>query len=112
VGALATIISLGTIAGALIPEFTKVFTSTESRHVKEVVTSSKQGGASLNILSGFVAGQLLGLLEGLVILGLMFGAYLISAAPPSRRSCRRSSASPRRSSPSAWSPSASSAWAR
>ncbi|MES1195004.1 MAG: sodium/proton-translocating pyrophosphatase, partial [Opitutus sp.] len=52
---LSTIISLGTIAGALIPEFTKIFTSTESRHVKEVVTSSKQGGASLNILSGLVA---------------------------------------------------------
>ncbi|HEY1110981.1 MAG TPA: sodium/proton-translocating pyrophosphatase, partial [Opitutaceae bacterium] len=53
---LSTIISLGTLAGALIPEFTKIFTSTESRHVKEVVTSSRQGGASLNILSGLVAG--------------------------------------------------------
>jgi K(+)-stimulated pyrophosphate-energized sodium pump len=78
---LATIISLGTIAGALIPEFTKVFTSTESRHVKEVVTSSKQGGASLNILSGLVAGNFSAFWTGLVILGLMFGAYLISGSP-------------------------------
>ncbi|HEY5228883.1 MAG TPA: sodium/proton-translocating pyrophosphatase, partial [Opitutaceae bacterium] len=78
---LATIISFGTIAGALIPEFTKVFTSTESRHVKEVVTSSKQGGASLNILSGFVAGNFSAFWTGLVILSLMFGAYLISAQP-------------------------------
>ncbi len=78
---LATIISLGTIAGALIPEFTKVFTSTESRHVKEVVTSSKQGGASLNILSGLVAGNFSAFWTGLVILGLMFAAYLISANP-------------------------------
>ena len=77
---LATIISFGTIAGALIPEFTKVFTSTESRHVKEVVTSSKQGGASLNILSGFVAGNFSAFWTGLVILSLMFGAYLISGS--------------------------------
>jgi K(+)-stimulated pyrophosphate-energized sodium pump len=78
---LATIISFGTIAGALIPEFTKVFTSTESRHVKEVVTSSKQGGASLNILSGLVAGNFSAFWTGLVILSLMFGAYLISGQP-------------------------------
>ncbi len=75
---LSTIISLGTIAGALIPEFTKVFTSTESRHVKEVVTSSKQGGASLNILSGLVAGNFSAFWTGLCILGLMFGAYCFS----------------------------------
>jgi K(+)-stimulated pyrophosphate-energized sodium pump len=75
---LSTIISLGTIAGALIPEFTKIFTSTESRHVKEVVTSSKQGGASLNILSGLVAGNFSAFWTGLVILTLMFGAYLLS----------------------------------
>jgi len=75
---LATIISFGTLAGALIPEFTKIFTSTESRHVREVVTSSKQGGASLNILSGFVAGNFSAFWTGLVILALMFGAYLIS----------------------------------
>jgi K(+)-stimulated pyrophosphate-energized sodium pump len=75
---LSTIISLGTLAGALIPEFTKVFTSTESRHVKEVVTSSKQGGASLNILSGLVAGNFSAFWIGLTILGLMFGAYHFS----------------------------------
>ena len=75
---LSTIISLGTLAGALIPEFTKVFTSTESRHVKEVVTSSDQGGASLNILSGMVAGNYSAFWTGLCILGLMFGAYLLS----------------------------------
>ena len=75
---LSTIISLGTLAGALIPEFTKVFTSTESEHVKEVVTSSKQGGASLNILSGLVAGNFSAFWTGLCILGLMLGAYLLS----------------------------------
>src|SRR4051812_22016613 len=75
---LSTIISLGTIAGALIPEFTKVFTSTESRHVKEVVTSSRQGGASLNILSGLVAGNFSAFWTGLCILALMFGAYYFS----------------------------------
>ncbi|NBX01807.1 sodium-translocating pyrophosphatase [bacterium] len=78
---LSTIISLGTLAGALIPEFTKVFTSTESRHVKEVVTSSDQGGASLNILSGLVAGNFSAFWTGLCILGLMFGAYLLSLLP-------------------------------
>src|SRR5260370_5789893 len=54
---LATIISCGTLAGAIIPELVKVFTSVESRHVKEVVTSAQEGGASLGILSGFVAGK-------------------------------------------------------
>ncbi len=76
---LATIISLGTIAGALIPEFTKIFTSTESRHVKEIVTSSRQGGASLNILSGLVAGNFSAFWTGLCILALMFGAYYFSS---------------------------------
>jgi K(+)-stimulated pyrophosphate-energized sodium pump len=69
--ALSVIISCGTIAGAVIPEFTKVFTSTTSGHVKEVVTASKQGGASLNILSGFVAGNFSAFWKGLVIAGLM-----------------------------------------
>ena len=78
---LSTIISLGTLAGALIPEFTKVFTSTESRHVNEVVNSSDQGGASLNILSGLVAGNYSAFWTGLCILGLMFGATLLSAHP-------------------------------
>jgi len=78
---LSTIISFGTLAGALIPEFTKIFTSTESRHVKEIVTSSKQGGASLNILSGFVAGNFCAFWMGLVIILLMFGAYLAAGHP-------------------------------
>jgi len=69
--ALSMIISCGTIAGALIPEFTKVFTSTTSGHVEEVVNASKQGGASLNILSGFVAGNFSAFWKGLVIAGLM-----------------------------------------
>jgi len=75
---LSVIISCGTAAGALIPEFTKIFTSTHSKHVKEVVTSANQGGASLGILSGFVAGNFSAFWEGLLILGLMFIAYLIS----------------------------------
>ena len=54
---LSTVISCGTLAGAIIPELVKVFTSTDSRHVQEVVTSSREGGASLNILSGLVAGN-------------------------------------------------------
>ncbi len=78
---LAVIISCGTAAGALIPEFTKVFTSTNSRHVQEVVTSSRQGGASLNILSGLVAGNFSAFWEGLLILGLMFVSYKMSLNP-------------------------------
>lgn len=78
---LSVIISCGTLAGALIPEFTKAFTSTNARHVKEVVTSAKQGGASLNILSGFVAGNFSAFWEGLLIIGLMFVSYKISAHP-------------------------------
>ncbi len=79
--ALAIIISCGTIAGALIPEFTKVFTSTKSRHVQEVVGAARHGGASLDILSGFVAGNFSAFWEGLVILVLMFIAYLVSQHP-------------------------------
>ncbi|HEY3758031.1 MAG TPA: sodium-translocating pyrophosphatase [Opitutaceae bacterium] len=78
---LSAIISLGTLAGAIIPEFTKVFTSTESRHVKEVVISSQQGGASLNILSGFVAGNFSAFWLGLTVLALMFGAWKFSFQP-------------------------------
>jgi len=78
---LSAIISFGTLAGALIPEFTKIFTSTESRHVQEVVISSRQGGASLNILSGFVAGNFSAFWQGLIILGLMFGAWRFSQNP-------------------------------
>ena len=75
---LSAIIACGTLAGALIMEFTKFFVSTSSRHVKEVTRSSEQGGASLNILSGFVAGNFSAFWMGLVILGLMFAAYLFS----------------------------------
>lgn len=72
---LSVIISCGTVAGALIPEFTKVFVSTTSRHVKEVTNCSKHGGASLNILSGFVAGNMSAFWMGLVIMLLMFVSY-------------------------------------
>ncbi|MBI1839721.1 MAG: sodium-translocating pyrophosphatase [Verrucomicrobia bacterium] len=75
---LSSIISCGTLAGALIPEFTKVFTSTTSRHVKEVTTSSDHGGASLNILSGFVAGNFSAFWIGITVLGLMLVGYLFS----------------------------------
>ena len=69
---LSIIISCGTVAGALIPEFTKIFVSTGSRHVREVTNCSKHGGASLNILSGFVAGNFSAFWMGLCILLLMF----------------------------------------
>jgi K(+)-stimulated pyrophosphate-energized sodium pump len=72
---LSSIISCGTLAGAVIPELVKVFTSTESRHVREIVTSSREGGASLNILSGFVAGNFSGYWLGLSIVALMGIAY-------------------------------------
>src|SRR5882724_3665420 len=75
---LATIISCGTLAGAIIPELVKVFTSTESRHVKEVVTSAEEGGASLGILSGFVAGNFSAYYIGLAMVLLMSAGYLIS----------------------------------
>jgi K(+)-stimulated pyrophosphate-energized sodium pump len=75
---LSSIISLGTVAGALIPELTKMFTSTESRHVREIVTSARQGGASLTILSGLVAGNFSAFWKGVTILGLMTLAYSFS----------------------------------
>ena len=75
---LATIISCGTLAGAIIPELVKVFTSVESRHVKEVVTSAREGGASLGILSGFVAGNFSALYLGLSMVVLMSISYLMS----------------------------------
>ncbi|HET9477819.1 MAG TPA: sodium-translocating pyrophosphatase [Pyrinomonadaceae bacterium] len=75
---LATIISCGTLAGAIIPELVKVFTSTESRHVSEVVTSSREGGASLNILSGLVAGNFSGYWLGISIVALMAIAYFFT----------------------------------
>jgi K(+)-stimulated pyrophosphate-energized sodium pump len=75
---LATIISCGTIAGALIPEFTKVFTGMEARHTREIVTASRQGGSSLNILSGLVAGNFSAFWEGLLMLVLMLVAALLA----------------------------------
>ncbi len=75
---LATIISCGTLAGAIIPELVKVFTSTESRHTKEVVTSAEQGGASLGILSGFVAGNFSAYYLGIAMVSLMAIGYLIT----------------------------------
>jgi len=73
---LATIISCGILAAVLIPEFTKIFTSSKSKHVQEIVTASREGGASLNILSGIVTGNLSAFWTGLLIAGLMTIAYL------------------------------------
>ena len=75
---LSAVITCGTLAGAIIPEFVKVFTSVNSRHVREVVTSSREGGASLNILSGFVAGNFSAYWLGLTIVTLMSIAYGVS----------------------------------
>ncbi len=75
---LSIIISCGTLAGAIIPELVKVFTSVESRHVREVVTSAREGGASLGILSGFVAGNFSSYYLGLVMVILMAIGYLVS----------------------------------
>jgi K(+)-stimulated pyrophosphate-energized sodium pump len=79
---LATIISCGTLAGAIIPELVKVFTSVESRHVKEVVTSAQEGGASLGILSGFVAGNFSGYYLGGSMVILMAIGYYVTTIPP------------------------------
>jgi K(+)-stimulated pyrophosphate-energized sodium pump len=76
---LSTVITCGTLAGAIIPELVKVFTSVHSAHVREVVTSSREGGASLNILSGFVAGNFSSYWLGLAIMSLMTIAYFVSA---------------------------------
>jgi K(+)-stimulated pyrophosphate-energized sodium pump len=75
---LATIISCGTLAAVLIPEFTKIFTSSHSKHVHEIVTASREGGASLTILSGLVAGNFSAFWNGMLIAGLMSGAYFVS----------------------------------
>jgi K(+)-stimulated pyrophosphate-energized sodium pump len=75
---LSTIITCGTLAGAVIPELVKVFTSTESSHTREVVTSSREGGSSLNILSGLVAGNFSAFWLGMTIMGLMAVAYYVS----------------------------------
>ncbi len=75
---LATIIGCGTLAAVLIPEFTKVFTSSHSKHVNEIVTASREGGASLTILSGIVAGNFSAFWKGMLIAGLMAIAYFVS----------------------------------
>ena len=78
---LASIISCGTLAGAIIPELVKVFTSTESGHVKEVVTSAQEGGASLGILSGFVSGNFSAYWLGLSMVALMGIGYYFTTGP-------------------------------
>ncbi|NSL54999.1 sodium-translocating pyrophosphatase [Uliginosibacterium aquaticum] len=75
---LSVIITFGTLAGAIIPEIVKVFTSTKSGHVREVVTASREGGASLNILAGLTAGNFSAFWMGVIIVSLMTGAYLVS----------------------------------
>src|SRR5262249_20653680 len=75
---LATIISCGTLAAVLIPEFTKIFTSSHSKHVHEIVTASREGGTSLTILSGIVAGNFSAFWKGMLIAGLMAVAYFVS----------------------------------
>jgi K(+)-stimulated pyrophosphate-energized sodium pump len=75
---LSTIISFGTLAASIIPEFTKAFTSSRSRHVNEIVVASREGGASLNILSGMVAGNFSAFWKGMAIVALMTGAYFTS----------------------------------
>jgi K(+)-stimulated pyrophosphate-energized sodium pump len=75
---LSTIITCGTLAGAIIPEVVKIFTSTNSGHVKEVVTASREGGASLNVLAGLTAGNFSAFWMGLVITALMAGGYAVS----------------------------------
>ncbi len=78
----SVIISFGTLGGALIPEFTKIFTSPKSKHVKEIVEASRAGGASLTILSGLVAGNFSAFWKGLVFVGLMLGAFIASHSIP------------------------------
>src|SRR5262249_46421719 len=73
-----TVITCGTLAGAIIPEFVKIFTSTESGHVREVVTSAREGGPSLNILSGLIAGDFSAYWLGVVVVVLMGVAYGVS----------------------------------
>ncbi|ATB35523.1 sodium-translocating pyrophosphatase [Cystobacter fuscus] len=79
---LSAIVTCGTLAGAIIPEAIKVFTSTESRHVREVVTASREGGASLNVISGLVAGNFSGYWMGIIVMVLMGAAYYFSLGIP------------------------------
>ena len=105
---LSAVITCGTLAGAIIPEFVKVFTSTESRHVKEVVTSSREGGPSLNILSGLVAGNFSAYWLGITIMAPDVGRVLDQHSHGPRRADGRA----RRCSRSVSWRSASSAWVR
>ena len=113
---LASIISCGTLAAVLIPEFTKVFTSSHSKHVHEIVTASREGGASLTILSGMVAGYFSAFWKGSLIAGLM--AVRVFRQPAGLdsvmqvSSCKGRWLASARSSRSAWWRSASCAWAR
>ncbi|MEK7690326.1 MAG: sodium-translocating pyrophosphatase, partial [Bdellovibrionota bacterium] len=75
---LSTIISCGTIAAAVIPEFTKIFTSAKSKHVAEIVSASREGGASLTVLSGLVAGNFSAFWKGMIMVGLMAVSYWVS----------------------------------
>jgi len=75
---LSSVITCGTLAGAIIPELVKVFTSTQSRHVREIVTASREGGASLNILAGFVAGNFSAYWMGMAMVALMSIAFVVS----------------------------------
>ena len=77
---LAAIISCGTLAAVLIPEFTKIFTSSKSKHVNEIVTASREGGASLTILAGIVAGNFSAFWKGMLMVGLMTVAFFISTS--------------------------------
>ncbi|MET0401053.1 MAG: sodium-translocating pyrophosphatase, partial [Cystobacter sp.] len=79
---LSAIVTCGTLAGAIIPEAIKVFTSTNSRHVREVVTASREGGASLNVISGLVAGNFSAYWMGIIIMLLMGSAYFFSLGIP------------------------------
>jgi K(+)-stimulated pyrophosphate-energized sodium pump len=75
---LSMIISCGTVAGAIIPELTKIFTSSKSQHVAEIVAASREGGASLTVLSGLVAGNFSAFWKGIAMAGLMFVAFMVS----------------------------------
>src|SRR5207244_8959857 len=83
-----TLFRSGTLAGAVIPELVKVFTSTESTHVREVVTSSREGGASLNILSGLVAGNMSAFWLGLAMLLLRSEEHTSELQSPDHLVCR------------------------
>ena len=75
---MSVIISCGTFAAAIIPEFTKIFTSSKSQHVQEIVNASREAGASLNIISGIIAGNFSAFWKGLVMVGLMAVAFFTS----------------------------------